>query len=60
MYLSGKLLKNLDGEYCIEMQISPENPQFYEIPLSEFLDPLLNQNVSMDVEQLVRRWEAHK
>jgi hypothetical protein len=60
MYLSGKLLKNSDGEYCIEMQISAENPELYEIPLSEFLDPLLNQNVSLDVMPFVKKWEAHK
>jgi len=58
MHLSGKLLKNNEGEYCIKMQISPENPEIYDVPLSEFLDPLLNQNIIFDVLPVTRKWEA--
>ena len=47
--ISGKLLTDEDGNLCVKMQISPQNPNLYDIPLEEVLEDYLNREVHIEV-----------
>lgn len=56
--LTGKLLVDAEGALCLEMQLTPENPTLYEIPLKEVLEEYLGQKVAVDVLPVRPREEA--
>lgn len=59
-FLTGKLTKDEDGDLCLKMQISPQNPNFYDIPLEELLEDFMDKNISFEIFETVPRWEENK
>ncbi|MHA1792522.1 MAG: hypothetical protein ACTSVI_07745 [Promethearchaeota archaeon] len=47
--ISGKLVLDDEGELCIKMRLTPQNPNIYDIPLSELLEEYMNENIRMDI-----------
>ncbi|MHA1681066.1 MAG: hypothetical protein ACTSUE_08660 [Promethearchaeota archaeon] len=45
----GMLATDDDGETCIKMQISPQNPEVYDIPLSELLEDYMGKRVKIEI-----------
>ena len=42
-------MKDDDGEICLKMRISPQNPEEYEIPLEELLEDLMGKRVQIKI-----------
>jgi len=47
--INGKLTKDEDGAICIKMQISPDNPTIYDIPIEEFFEDYIGRDVLIEV-----------
>lgn len=45
-----------DGLACIKMQISPQNPEVYDVPLSELLEDYIGKRVKIEIMS-VGTWE---
>jgi hypothetical protein len=45
----GKLTRDDDGVPCVKMQISPQNPQLYDIPLEELLEDYIDSRVKIEI-----------
>lgn len=56
-FQTGTLIKNEKGDLCLKMQISPQNPNFYEIPLEELLEDYLGKKIAFELFEAVPRWE---
>nr|MDO8084319.1 hypothetical protein [Candidatus Sigynarchaeum springense] len=48
-YISGKLVMDKDKKFCINMQLTPANPELVDIPLEELLEEYLGKNVFIEV-----------
>jgi hypothetical protein len=46
---SGKVCVDVDGLACIEMKITRENPELYQIPLGEILDTFVHKEVTLEL-----------
>lgn len=51
MKIKGILKMNEEGQLCINAQISPQNPELYDIPLIELLqeEDLIGKNVKIEI-----------
>lgn len=56
MNFVGKLVIDEDGALSLKMRLTPENPELYDIPLTELLEDFIGKDVTMDFLQLVPRW----
>lgn len=56
MKIVGKLTLDEGGEACIKMQIAPENPTVYDIPLSELLEDHVGKRVKIEIMP-IGSWE---
>lgn len=56
MNVKGKLKINEDGQLCITAQISPQNPEFYDISLIELLEEeeLIGKDVKINILEVKR------
>ncbi|MHA1372448.1 MAG: hypothetical protein ACTSWN_10830 [Promethearchaeota archaeon] len=43
------MTKDEDGAICIKMQISPDNPTIYDIPIEEFFEDYIGRDVLIEV-----------
>ncbi len=48
-YISGKLVLDQDKKICINMQLTPANPELVDIPLEELLEEYMGKNVYIEV-----------
>ena len=48
MKLKGELVL-LDGELCMKVQFTPDNPSLYEIPLGDLLEDFVGKRVNIDI-----------
>jgi len=53
----GVLKKDSNGNLCLKIRISPENPEEYEIPFEELLEEFINKRVKIDIMQLTSKLE---
>ena len=56
MKIVGTLTMDEDGLACIKMQISPQNPVLYDVPLSELLEDHVGKRVKIEIMP-VGTWE---
>ncbi|MEX2683253.1 MAG: hypothetical protein Q6373_016885 [Candidatus Sigynarchaeota archaeon] len=57
-YISGKIVMDQDKKICINMQLTPANPELVDIPLDELLEEYIGKNVFIEilpVEQRVKK-----
>ncbi len=47
--ISGKLVMDQDKKICINMQLTPANPELVDIPLEELLEEYVGKNVFIEV-----------
>ncbi len=45
----GTLVTDDDGQICLKMRISPQNPEEYEIPMEEIFEDLMGKRVQIQV-----------
>jgi hypothetical protein len=57
---SGTLTLDEDGVISVKMQIAPQNPELYDIPLEEVLEDFIGKRVSMEVLPLSPKWKQEK
>ena len=51
MKLKGELVV-MDGQLCMKMQLSPQNPTLYEIPLEDLMEDLIGKRVQIETFEL--------
>lgn len=49
-------LKEVDGELCIKMQISPQNLEEFDVPIKEVLEEFINKRIVLEVFPSEPRW----
>lgn len=47
---TGTLAIDEEGLICVEMQISPDNPALYKIPIAEILESFMHKSVTVEVQ----------
>lgn len=47
--VNGIFGKDDDGEYCVKMRISRENPEIYDVTLSEIFENILNSPLQLEI-----------
>ncbi|MHA1681963.1 MAG: sulfatase-like hydrolase/transferase [Promethearchaeota archaeon] len=52
--ITGELTWSEDEGTCMKVQLSPENPLLYDIPLTEFVDFLLDKQAVIEIEGVER------
>jgi hypothetical protein len=57
MRIVGDLVTNEDGELCVKMQISPQNPEIFDVPLKEVMESFINKRVAIEIIQSEPRWK---
>jgi hypothetical protein len=45
----GTLVTDEDGQICLKMRISPQNPEEYEIPMEELLEDYMGKRVQIQL-----------
>src|SRR5271157_4581005 len=54
-YFEGRCLVNEDGQVCIHKRIVPSNPEEFDVPLAELLDPFLDRDdIIVEIAALTR------
>ncbi len=48
----GILTQDEDGTICLKTQLSPNNPEIYDVPLSELLEEFMDKKVVIEVLQV--------
>ncbi|MBD3188514.1 hypothetical protein GF325_16910 [Candidatus Bathyarchaeota archaeon] len=57
-HFQGKLVLDEDNIPCVKMQLSPQNPTLYDIPLSELLEEFVDKEIYMEVFRVETRAEV--
>lgn len=45
----GILTQDEDGTLCLKTQLSPNNPEIYDVPLSELFEEFMDKKVVIDI-----------
>jgi hypothetical protein len=48
----GILTKDEDGQLCVKGQLSPANPELYDIPLEEIFEEFIGKKVVIDIVRI--------
>ncbi|MBN2151513.1 MAG: hypothetical protein JW839_08710 [Candidatus Lokiarchaeota archaeon] len=55
--ISGKLVVDEDKKLCINMQLTPANPELVDIPIDELLEEYLGKTVHIEILPVEPRWK---
>ncbi|GAB4315426.1 MAG: hypothetical protein Kow0069_17290 [Promethearchaeota archaeon] len=56
----GTLARDDEGQLALRMRISPQNPQLYDVPLSELLEDFEGKLVRLEVWPVVPVWKERE
>jgi hypothetical protein len=51
----GKLIQDDEEGLCIEMRISPQNPELFNVPLTEVFEELIGKKIVLEALPLVEK-----